>query len=60
MALRAYRDRVYSTRKEYCVTGVVLVAIDELLSTRGLVESPFPVPTSLYPFWIYPTAIILD
>ncbi|KAJ5557548.1 hypothetical protein N7513_003134 [Penicillium frequentans] len=60
VALRACRDRVYSTREEYRVTGVVLVAIDERLSARGLAESPFPIPAGPRPFWIHPTAVMLD
>lgn len=60
IALQACRDRSYSTREEYRVSGAVLAAIDELLSARGLADTPLSMPADPYPFWIHPTAVMLD
>lgn len=50
IALQASRDRSYSIREEYRVSGAVLVAINKLLSTRGLVDTPLDIPIEPYPF----------
>jgi hypothetical protein len=59
-ALSGCRFRSYGTREEYRVTGAVFQAMDAIFRARGVADTPLTPPSTVQPFFVYPTSVMID